>query len=222
VLPRRNSVPLRQLMPAQLLPTKLAEPCSPMNNANTSCLEGHVFLLDEDSSSSRRIAEGLHCHGYEVLIAGNGEMATALAARFRPILCVLQLIQGRDNRLGLISGLRSIVPDMQIVVVTSYGSVATAVSSMKRGAKDYLVAPFKFEDLLEALRSDPRACDEEVVRSTEAPLALRRAEWEYIQRVLNECAGNISETARRLSMHRRTLQRKLNKRPVPERGYAAH
>ncbi|WP_250623037.1 response regulator transcription factor [Pinirhizobacter soli] len=193
-----------------------------MENANTPCHGGLVLLLDEDSSSSRRIAEELRRHEYEVLVASDDEIATALAARFKPTLCVLELIPGRDNRLGLISRLRSIVPDMQIVVVTAYGSVATAVSSMKRGAKDYLVMPFKFEELLGALRSDVRACDEEVVKCTEAPLALRRAEWEYIQRVLNDCAGNISETARRLSMHRRTLQRKLNKRPVPERGYAAH
>lgn len=181
-----------------------------------------MLLLGEESNSSHRIAEGLRCHDYEVLFARDGEMATALAARFKPNLCVLQLVQSRDNRLGLISGLRSIVPGMQIVVVTSYGSVATAVSAMKRGAKDYLAMPFKFADLLEALRSDELACDEEAVKFTDAPLALRRAEWEYIQRVLNECAGNISEAARRLSMHRRTLQRKLNKRPVPERGYATH
>lgn len=193
-----------------------------MRDKNTSSSGCRVLLLDEESSLSRSIVEWFRCHAYEVLIAFDGEEATALAVRHKPVYCVLVLNPGKDNRLHLISVLRSIVPGMQIVVVTPYGSVATAVASMKRGAKDYLVIPFKLANLLQALQGDALSSDEESMKASESPLALRRVEWEYIQRVLNECDGNISETARRLSMHRRTLQRKLGKRPVPERGYRTH
>lgn len=184
---------------------------------NTACAGCLVLPSEEDSSFSRLLVERLPSHEFEVLVATNGEEAVALAIRFKPSHCILDLPLCKDNRLHLIPALLSIVPHMQIVVVTSYGSVATAVASMKRGAKDYLMKPLRFPDLLEALQGNGLP-QEEAIESHEAPPALRRVEWEYIQRILNECDGNISETARRLCMHRRTLQRKLNKRPVPERS----
>jgi two-component system, response regulator RegA len=112
------------------------------------------------------------------------------------------------------------VPDMRILLLTGYASIATAVEAIKRGAHDYLAKPVDADAVVRALLegdSAPHHNEEDVLDAPEAPLALRRLEWEHIQRVLTECDGNISETARRLGMHRRTLQRKLSKHPVRER-----
>ena len=189
---------------------------STMSDEKTLCDARRVLLLDDESRLSRGIAEGLRQHNYDVVMATNHENASALAARFKPPHCVLNLNPSGDYRPHLISALTSIAPGMRIVVVTSYGSVVTAVASMKNGAKDYLVTPFRLSNLLESLQGDTSPIGGMVDVSSSQP-ALRRVEWEYIQRTLHECHENISETARRLSMHRRTLQRKLNKRPVPER-----
>jgi len=189
-----------------------------MNNENV------LLVLEEDSSFLRSVAEQLKLHGYNVLPASRGDEATSLAARYKPLQCVLGLITRSEQRLQLLSSLHAIASRMRIVVVTEYGSVATAVAAMKRGAKDYLAKPFKVEELVAALRGNSRACDERA--SDKYPigrhLELRRVEWEYIQRVLMDCDGNITETARRLNVHRRTLQRKLNKRPVPEISFTVN
>jgi two-component system response regulator RegA len=115
--------------------------------------------------------------------------------------------------------LHELVPDMRILLLTGYASIATAVEAIKRGAHDYLSKPVDADAVVRALLDgdNPHHGDDDVVDAPEAPLALRRLEWEHIQRVLTECDGNISETARRLGMHRRTLQRKLSKHPVRER-----
>ena len=108
---------------------------------------------------------------------------------------------------------------MRILLLTGYASIATAVEAIKRGAHDYLSKPADADAIVRALQEGdgPSSGDDEPPEAPEAPLALRRLEWEHIQRVLTECEGNISETARRLGMHRRTLQRKLAKHPVRER-----
>jgi two-component system response regulator RegA len=105
-----------------------------------------------------------------------------------------------------------------VLLLTGYASIATAVEAIKRGAHDYLAKPVDADAVVRALLDgDTDADDSDVPDAPEQPLALRRLEWEHIQRVLTECDGNISETARRLGMHRRTLQRKLSKHPVRER-----
>jgi two-component system, response regulator RegA len=179
-----------------------------------------ILLLEEDSKLSRDVTEGLAAQGYGVLVAASRDDMMSLAVRWRPIYCVLGLALRGENRLQLISSLHSIVPNMQIVVVTAYGSVATAVAAMKCGAKDYLVKPFRISDVMAALRLNDAASGDatNATGAIEGPLALRRIEWEYIQRVLTECDGNISKTAKCLNVHRRTLQRKLSKYPVPERA----
>jgi len=186
--------------------------------------ENCILILEEDSSFLRNVADQLSLRGYSVLIAGNGEDATRIAARYKPLKCVLGLKEGRENRLEILSVLLSIVSCMRIVVATEYGSVATAVAAMKHGAKDYLAKPFQFDILLAALRGEPHSCSNRAsdFRPMDGHLELRRVEWEYIQRVLLECDGNITEAARRLNVHRRTLQRKLDKHPVPEVKRAVH
>ena len=125
----------------------------------------------------------------------------------RPIRC-----------LRLIPELQALVPEIRVLLLTGYASIATAVEAIKRGAHDYLAKPVDADAVVRALLDgDTTASEDDVIDAPEAPLALRRLEWEHIQRVLTECDGNISETARRLGMHRRTLQRKLSKHPVRER-----
>jgi two-component system response regulator RegA len=157
--------------------------------------------------------------GFEVINASNADEARALTRRHQPRYCVLDLKLGEENGLRLIPDLHRLVPDMRILLLTGYASIATAVEAIKRGAHDYLAKPVDADAVVRALLEGdaPHADDDDVVDAPEAPLALRRLEWEHIHRVLTECDGNISETARRLGMHRRTLQRKLSKHPVRER-----
>ena len=177
-----------------------------------------LLIVDDDATFARVLARALGSRGFEVLSAAHAEDARALSHRHRPLYCVLDLKLGEENGLRLIPELHALVPDMRILLLTGYASIATAVEAIKRGAHDYLTKPVDADAVVRALTDDDGgAPDDEPLDAPEAPLALRRLEWEHIQRVLTECDGNISETARRLGMHRRTLQRKLAKRPVRER-----
>ena len=173
-----------------------------------------LLIIDDDATFARVLARALSSRGFEVLTAGNADEARALTRRHHPRYCVLDLKLGDENGLRLIPELRSLVPDMRVLLLTGYASIATAVEAIKRGAHDYLAKPVDADQVVQALLGDAG-------EETDAPLSmhtppLKRLEWEHIQRVLTECGGNISETARRLGLHRRTLQRKLSKRPVRE------
>jgi len=178
-----------------------------------------LLLVDDDPTFVRVLARALGSRGFEVITASNFDEARALTRQHQPRYCVLDLKLGEENGLRLIPELHVLVPDLRVLLLTGYASIATAVEAIKRGAHDYLSKPVDADAVVRALldgdSSDP---DEyEPPDAPDAPLALRRLEWEHIQRVLTECDGNISETARRLGMHRRTLQRKLSKHPVRER-----
>lgn len=177
-----------------------------------------LLIIDDDATFARVLARALSSRGFEVLTAGNADEARTLTRRHHPRYCVLDLKLGDENGLRLIPELRALVPDMRVLLLTGYASIATAVEAIKRGAHDYLAKPVDADAVMRALlEGDAPSGDDELLDAPEAPLALRRLEWEHIQRVLTECDGNISETARRLGMHRRTLQRKLSKHPVRER-----
>lgn len=179
-----------------------------------------LLLVDDDATFVRVLARALSSRGFEVIPATNLADACALARQHQPLHCVLDLKLRDENGLRLIPELHALVPDMRILLLTGYASIATAVEAIKRGAHDYLAKPVDADAVVRALLdgdSNAEGDDEHLPDTPEAPLALRRLEWEHIQRVLTECDGNISETARRLGMHRRTLQRKLGKRPVRER-----
>ncbi len=178
-----------------------------------------LLIIDDDATFGRVLARALGSRGFEVITAVNADEARALTRRHQPRYCVLDLKLGEENGLRLIPDLQRLVPDMRILLLTGYASIATAVEAIKRGAHDYLAKPVDADAVVRALvdGDGPHADDDEVLDAPEAPLALRRLEWEHIHRVLTECDGNISETARRLGMHRRTLQRKLSKHPVRER-----
>lgn len=188
-----------------------------MSDTNVSARP--LLIIDDDVTFGRVLARAMNSRGFEVINATSADEARALTRRHQPRYCVLDLKLGEENGLRLIPDLHRLVPDMRILLLTGYASIATAVEAIKRGAHDYLAKPVDADAVVRALTEGdgPHADDDEVVDAPEAPLALRRLEWEHIHRVLTECDGNISETARRLGMHRRTLQRKLSKHPVRER-----
>ncbi|NID06498.1 response regulator transcription factor [Luteibacter jiangsuensis] len=178
-----------------------------------------LLIVDDDATFARVLGRALTSRGFEVISSDNADDARALARRHQPRYCVLDLKLGEENGLRLIPELQALVPDMRVLLLTGYASIATAVEAIKRGAHDYLAKPVDADAVVRALLdgdSGPGDLDD-LVDAPDAPLPLRRLEWEHIQRVLTECEGNISETARRLGMHRRTLQRKLSKHPVRER-----
>ncbi|SDF12988.1 MULTISPECIES: response regulator transcription factor [Rhodanobacteraceae] len=178
-----------------------------------------LLIVDDDATFARVLGRALTSRGFEVIATDNVDDARALTRRHQPRYCVLDLKLGDENGLRLIPELQSLVPDIRVLLLTGYASIATAVEAIKRGAHDYLAKPVDADAVVRALLdgdSGPMDADD-LVDAPDAPLPLRRLEWEHIQRVLTECEGNISETARRLGMHRRTLQRKLSKHPVRER-----
>jgi two-component system response regulator RegA len=173
-----------------------------------------LILIDDDAVFAAVLARALTARGFAVETAGDGARALALVRDKSPDFAVLDLKLGAENGLALIPALLGARPGLRILLLTGYASIATAVEAIKRGAHDYLAKPVDADQVVQVLLGDGN-------REVERPLPehappLKRLEWEHIQRVLAECEGNISEAARRLGLHRRTLQRKLAKRPVRE------
>lgn len=180
---------------------------------------GCLLLAEDDAVFARVMARALRARGFDVVVAAGIEEALQRANERRPAHAVVDLKLGDDSGLALIPALQAQVPGIRILLLTGYASIATAVEAIKRGAHDYLAKPVDADAVIRALLDEQGAGATDAPDAPEAPLPLRRLEWEHIQRTLQECAGNISETARRLGMHRRTLQRKLGKHPVHERGH---
>jgi two-component system, response regulator RegA len=175
-----------------------------------------VLLIDDDAVFSAVLARALTARGFVVAVANDGARALALVREHAPESAVLDLKLGSESGLALIPQLLAANPDLRILLLTGYASIATAVEAIKRGAHDYLAKPVDADQVAQALLGTD--ADEPETAPTLHTPALKRLEWEHIQRVLTECEGNISEAARRLGLHRRTLQRKLAKRPVRESG----
>jgi two-component system response regulator RegA len=176
-----------------------------------------VLLIDDDEVFTRVLARALAARGFDVRVASNRADALAGAHEHQPDHAVLDLKLGEESGLALIPELLDVRPELRILLLTGYASIATAVEAIKRGAWDYLAKPVEADQVVQALRGSGHADDEATAPVFAAP-PLKRLEWEHIQRVLAESDGNISEAARRLGLHRRTLQRKLSKRPVRESG----
>ena len=179
---------------------------------------GRLLLVEDDAVFAGAMARALRARGFEVVVAGDAAEALKCVREQQLHYAVVDLKLGDDSGLALIPVLHAAVPSMRILLLTGYASIATAVEAIKRGAHDYLAKPVDADAVVRALLDDGDADAGETADLPESPLRLRRLEWEHIQRTLHECGGNISETARRLGMHRRTLQRKLGKRPVHERA----
>ena len=175
-----------------------------------------VLVIDDDSVFARVLARALDARGFSSGIAHDAAAAVAACRRAPPHYAVLDLRLGADNGLKLIPELREIAPHMRILLLTGYASIATAVEAIKRGADDYLAKPVDADAVVAALLNSSRSDAVERASPPEKAAPLKRLEWEHIQRVLGTCGGNISLAAQKLGLHRRTLQRKLAKRPVRE------
>jgi two-component system response regulator RegA len=169
------------------------------------------LVVDDDDRLRERLARAFADRGFEVHEAADHAAALELA-RAHPIeRAVIDLRMPGPNGLVVVQDLLAIRPEVQIVVVTGYGSIATAVEAMRLGARDYLTKPANADQILAAFDAEPEAPGEAI--EFEIP-SLAKIEREHIERVLQECNGNVSKAARVLGMHRRTLQYKLAKFPV--------
>ncbi len=175
-----------------------------------------VLVVDDDLVFSRALAESLRRRGLKALTAPDRAQGYEEARAFRPSRVVVDL-RMPGGGLELVRELREELPESRVVVLTGYGSIRTAVEAVKLGAVQYLTKPVGVDALLRAFdgQSEPGSGDED--GEEPLPLSLGELEWEHLQRVLAETKGNVSEAARRLGMHRRSLQRKLARGPSGSR-----
>jgi len=177
-----------------------------------------ILVVDDDEVYRNRLARAFIDRGYDVSTAHDFDSAVAAATPDSPELAVVDLKMPGKSGLELVKALREIDPATKIVVLTGYGSIATAIDAVRLGATYYLSKPADADDIVGAFaRGEAPPLEPPPPESDEykAP-SLARAEWEHINRVLSDSGGNISEAARRLGIHRRSLQRKLHKYPPRE------
>lgn len=167
-----------------------------------------VLLVDDDRSFLQRLARAMEARGFEVATAETVADGLAHVESNAPAFAVVDMRLGDGTGLDVISALKRSRPGARAVVLTGYGNIATAVTAVKLGAVDYLAKPADADDVVAALI----ASGDHKPQPPENPMSADRVRWEHIQRVYELCGRNVSETARRLSMHRRTLQRILAKR----------
>ena len=172
-----------------------------------------LLLVDDDEIFLQVLSRSMTKRGYEVISCAGIQDAVSRSTETVPDMAVVDLKLEGESGLDLIPLLIDINPEMKIVVLTGYSSVATAVTAIKRGATDYLSKPVTAGDVIKALAGEGQS---EHMLEDFSPMSVERLEWEYIQKVLKENDGNISATARSLGMYRRTLQRKLAKKPGAE------
>lgn len=174
-----------------------------------------ILLVEDDDVFARVMSRALSQRGFVTAVAHDAQTAATLLVEDRFEYAILDLNLGGHTSLGLIPKLKENNPTIKILILTGYASIATAVEAIKLGADNYLAKPADADEILTALTGEQISSDDEdMTASSLEPMSVRRLEWEHIQKVLLENHGNISETARQLKMHRRTLQRKLQKRPV--------
>src|SRR6202171_1177501 len=174
----------------------------------------NFLVIDDDEVFAGMLARALTRRGYTVHQAHSAGDAIKLANEQKFGQITVDLHLGDDSGLNLVAPLRELQPDARILVLTGYASIATAVQAVKDCADNYLAKPANVETILSALQEEASEQTAEEAIEHPALLSVARLEWEHIQRVLAENGGNISATARALNMHRRTLQRKLAKKPV--------
>lgn len=185
----------------------------------SSASAGTLLLVEDDEVFASVLSRALTRRDYTVEHAKSLDDARIIIETQRFDSAIVDLNLAGESSLELIPALRKLNPTASVLMLTGYASIATAVEAIKLGADNYLAKPADVSEILSALgarQSDSNAGTEsEHLNSTiQEPMSVRRLEWEHIQKVLKENHGNISETARQLKMHRRTLQRKLQKKPV--------
>ena len=181
--------------------------------ATTSSNRHGVLVVDDDPVFREQLARALRNRGYEVAVADGVEAALACVRHRVPEMAVVDLRMPGQSGLDLVRALQALDPAPKVLVLTGYGSIATAVEAIRLGATNYLSKPADADDILAAFARGAGAPPADEPAAAVVAPSLARAEWEHINRVLSDCGGNISEAARRLGIHRRSLQRKLQKYP---------
>jgi two-component system response regulator RegA len=171
-----------------------------------------LLIVDDDRVLRERLARAFRDRGHQVAAAGDVAEAMRVASQARPARAVVDLRMPDGSGLELVRALRALDEQIEIVVLTGYGSIATAIEAIRLGASYYLHKPADVEDILDAF-SRGAAPPLSQAESEHPTPSLARLEWEHINRVLVDCGGNVSAAARRLGLHRRSLQRKLQKLP---------
>jgi two-component system response regulator RegA len=169
-----------------------------------------ILLVDDDEVFRERLARALRSLGSEVVTAADPVAAFEAAEAMAPTAAILDLKLGGASGLDALDRLVVRHPGIRIILLTGYGSIATAIEAVRKGAWDYLTKPADAEQILAALNAEPG--ERQAMRRIQPP-SLERLEWEHIQRVLHDHDGNISHAAEALGLHRRSLQRKLQKYP---------
>jgi two-component system, response regulator RegA len=170
-----------------------------------------ILIVDDDITFAQILKRALDRRGFITETAIDITSAETLVQKNHFAKAIVDLKIAQESGLVLISRLREINPDIQIIMLTGYSSISTAVDAIKLGAINYFCKPIEVDDLLKAFDATPAAG---TIPIPENAPSLDRMEWEYIQKIMQDCNGNISAAARALGVHRRTLQRKLQKRPV--------
>ncbi|HEX4943730.1 MAG TPA: response regulator transcription factor [Usitatibacteraceae bacterium] len=171
----------------------------------------YILVVDDDETFLSVLARSLERRGYKVRTAPDHECAISIAQARLPEFAVVDLKLARSSGLRLVKQLREMAPNTRIVILTGYGSIATTIEAIKLGAVYYLTKPATADDVIAAFNREEAS---EEIPAAPIPPSFNRLEWEHVNRVLAETNGNISASARILGWHRRTLQRKLGKRPV--------
>jgi two-component system response regulator RegA len=182
---------------------------STMDSAVEALPEKTLLLLDDDAPLRTRLGRALESRGFEVTLVESVAAALASLRISAPAFAVLDMRLEDGSGLRVVEALRDARPDSRVVMLTGYGNIATAVAAVKAGAVDYLSKPADADDVVKALLA---AAAGVAPAPPDNPMSADRVRWEHIQRVYELCGHNVSETARRLNMHRRTLQRILAKR----------
>jgi two-component system response regulator RegA len=168
----------------------------------------HLLLVDDDRPFLQRLGRAMENRGFVVTLAESIAEGLACVRTQAPDFAIVDMRLNDGNGLDVIQAIQAKSPDARVVILTGYGNIATAVTAVKLGAVDYLAKPADADEIYDALMRNP----EDRAPPPENPMSADRVRWEHIQRVFELCDRNVSETARRLNMHRRTLQRILAKR----------
>lgn len=178
---------------------------------NTLNVSRKILIIDDEEHFAQVLGRSLERLGHQTAYATNADSAIQEIQNNKFDWISLDLRLGQDSGLSLLPQITAITREPRIVVLTGFASIPTAVEAIKLGAYNYLHKPATVKELLTAFEGNAEIAE---VKIEEAPMSVERLEWEHIQRVLHENEGNISSTARALGMHRRTLQRKLQKHPA--------
>ena len=171
-----------------------------------------LLIVDDDELFLERLARAMKTRGFDVSTAGSVRDGVAAAKSIRPSFAVLDLRLADGSGLDIVSAIQSVRLESRIIILTGYGNIATTVAAVKAGALDYLAKPADADAVEAALLSS----GDGLPPPPDNPMSADRVRWEHIQRIYEQCDRNVSETARRLNMHRRTLQRILSKRAPRE------